>query len=629
MAWGDYDNDSRLDLLSTDAFDTDLYRNLGSNFARVGLNLRGALSGSVAWGDYNNDGWLDFLVTGGSGQSSSYVYRNDTNGSFTRAVTNLIRLARGVGRWGDFNNDGFQDIVLAGETNGVALTRLYRNNRDGSFSEIVTSLPAYLDANATTVDYDNDGRLDVLMMGRVGSESTNVHTKLLRNLGGGTFEDSGVLLPGVRLGFADWGDFDGDGLPDLVFGGRSAGLTNILRLYRNNGDGAFTDFTVGLPALAPDAALWGDYDNDGRLDLLARGQKTLPTPAPSHSLSAVLRNNGDGTFTPNYLQLPELLMTSGAWGDFTGDGRLDAFISGRPRSGIPEARFYRNNWPVFNVPPNSPQQLSAVVSSNTVTLKWNVGSDLQTPSAALSYNVRVGRSSHMGDVVSALSNTNGQRRVPLPGNAGYHTNFMLLDLPPGQYFWSVQAIDTAFAGSSFAPEQVFVISGPPLVSTLSPTNVTTSSATILSAVTPGVADTAAWFEWGTTTNFGNTTEPVLLPADFMPASLSAALTGLSSEITYYYCAVATNSFGVTFGRTQVLQTVFPPTVVPAPGYLTNQLHQIHFLGALGATYSISGSTNLIDWTRLGSAVCIASNQFRFTDSASTNFPVRFYRVTSP
>jgi alpha-tubulin suppressor-like RCC1 family protein len=628
-AWGDYDNDGRLDLLSGDTFSTRIYRNLGSgNFAIVGPNYPGALSGSVEWGDYNNDGWLDMLIVGALSQSS-YVYRNNTNGSFTLIASNLVRLSRGAGRWGDFNNDGSQDILFVAETNGVAFTRLFRNSRDGSFSEVATSLPAYLDANAGTVDYDKDGKLDVLMIGRIGTEMTNVFTKLLRNLGGGNFEDSGVILPGVRLGFADWGDFDADGFPDLILGGQSAGLTNILCLYRNNGDGAFTDLTIGLPALAPDAALWGDYDNDGRLDVLARGQKSLPAPIPPHSLSAVFRNNGDGTFIATYFQLPELRFTSGGWADYSGDGRLDVLIAGRTRSGMFDGRLYRNNWPTVNVRPNSPQQLSAVVSSNTVTLAWNAGSDLQTPSATLTYNVRVGRSSQMGDVVSALSSATGERRIPALGNAGYRTNFILLDLPPGRYLWSVQAIDTAFAGSPFAAEQTFVITGPPIVWTLPPTNVSATFAMVRSAVTPGVAATAAWFQWGTTTNFGSVTEAVLLSPEFAPLSVEAPITGLSPDAIYYYCAVATNALGITFGQMQILQTVFPPTLIPVPGYSTNNFRQFQFLGAPGATYSVSSSTNLIDWVPMGPATFIGSNQFRFTDPASTNFPVRFYRVSNP
>jgi hypothetical protein len=628
-AWGDYDNDGRLDLLSGDTFSTRIYRNSSNgNFITVSPGLPGALSGSVAWSDYDNDGRLDMLIVGALNQRS-YVFRNEVSNSFTLVASNLVRLSRGVGRWGDFNNDGFQDILLAGETNGIALTTLYRNNGAVSFSEVGTALPAYLDANATTVDYDKDGKLDILMMGRTGSEMTNVSTKLFRNLGNDIFEDSGVLLPGVRLGFADWGDFDGDGFADVVLGGQSAALTNILRLYRNNGDGTFADVTIGLPGLEPDAALWGDYDNDGRLDVLARGQKLLPTPVPPQSLSAVLRNNGDGTFTTVYFQLPELRFTSGAWGDFSLDGRLDVFISGRPRSGAGiEGRFYRNNWPVVNVPPGPPNQLTAVVSNDTVTLAWNAASDLQTPTPALTYNVRVGRSSQMGDAVSPLSGVNGERRIPAHGNAGYHTNFTLRDLPPGRYLWSVQAIDTAFAGSPFATEQTFIITGPPIVWTLPPTNVSTTSATMRSTITPGVAAAAAWFQWGTTTNFGNVTEAVLLPPDFASLSVATPITGLSSDSAYYYCAVATNALGITFGQMQILRTVFPPTVIPVPGYSTN-LYQIQFLGAQGATYSVSSSTNLIDWIILGPATSIGSNLFRFTDPASSNFRARFYRVSSP
>jgi alpha-tubulin suppressor-like RCC1 family protein len=626
-AWGDYDNDGRLDLLSGENFGTRIYRNLSNGtFAATGSVLPGIFSGSVVWGDCNNDGWLDILIVGALGPRT-YIYRNNTNGSFTLVVSNLVGVSRGIGRWGDFNNDGLQDILIVGETNSQGVTKIYRNQGNESFIELSTSLPACLDAYATTVDYNNDGKLDILLMGRVGSELTNVFTKLFRNTGHGNFEDSGIVLAGVRLGFADCGDFDGDGLPDIVLGGRSAEQTDILRLYRNNGDGTFTDLSAGLPDLAPDAALWGDYDNDGRLDLLIRGQKSFPASVPAHSLSAVLRNNGNNTFTATYFQLPEIRFSAGGWADYTGDGRLDAFIGGRTRSGN-TMRFYQNNWPGSNVPPDEPQQLSVIVSSNTATFAWNAATDPQSATTVLTYNLRVGRSSQSGDMISPLSALNGGRRIPAFGNVGYSTNFTLVNIPPGQYFWSVQAIDTAFAGSAFADEQIFVVPGPPVVATLGPTNVTANSATVRSAVISGVSQATVWFQWGTTTNFGNVTEAVTLPADFSLLPVSASISNLLAAGTYYYCVVATNLIGITFGETRVLQTVFSPVFNPRLSYVSPHLYQIEFFGASGAAHCISGSTNLIDWVDLGPAVDTGSNRFWFIDYTSTSCPVRFYRVIS-
>jgi alpha-tubulin suppressor-like RCC1 family protein len=628
VAWGDYDNDGKLDLLAANQTLTRLYRNLGGgSFAPVSTSIIGTTSGSVAWGDFNNDGWLDVLVVGTSSTGpSSRIYRNNGNGTFSDIQAALQPVGLGVGRWGDFNNDGRQDVLLVGESNEQPFSKIFQNRGDGDFVEISVSLPAYLDAHAVTLDYDNDGRLDVLLMGRVGTPFADVYAKLYRNAGEGSFVDSGIELPGVRLGFGEWGDFDGDGWPDLLYGGSGTGLWPVLYLFRNQGDGTFSNLSALVPQFAPDAVHWGDYDNDGQPDILARGQQVYSSIVPSNSYSAFLHNNGTNALTYTYLPLPEIWSSSGGVYDYDDDGRLDFVNSGNSRTGS-MLRFYRNNCSTTNTPPTAPGQLACTVSSNALQFGWTRGTDAQSPSMSLTYNVRVGSAPGSGDVVSSLSGSNGLLQVVAPGNAGEATTLLLTNLPAGTYYWSVQSVDAAFASSPFTGDQMVVVPGVPQVSTLGPTNVTSRTAVLLASVIANGSATLSHFEWGSTTNLGHLTEWRLLPADFTTNQVSTLLTNLASSDTYYYRVVASNALGVVYGMERQVQTVYPPLLNSIR--LAGNLLQINFTGSLGAAYDVYTSTNLVNWIHQGQAYSIGSNSFRFVDPLSTSDRVRFYRVASP
>lgn len=627
-AWGDYDNDGKLDLLVTSRALTRLYRNLGNgSFDVVATPIVGVSTGSVAWNDYDNDGWLDMLVVGTTTNgASSRVYRNPGNGTFTDVGVALQPVGAGVGRWGDFNNDGRPDVLLVGETNGGQFSKIFRNDGNGAFTDQSAALPAYRDAHAVTLDYDKDGRLDILLMGRVGSGTGNVFTKLYRNLGGGAFQDSGLTLPGVRLGFGEAGDFDGDGWPDLLYGGRSASLSDVIYLYRNNGNGTFSNRTSLVPQLATDAVHWGDFDNDGRPDILARGQKTFPFTVPPNSYSAAFHNNGTNAMTLSYLPLPEIRFSAGGQCDYDGDGRLDLAITGNSRTGN-QLLFYRNNWIATNTPPTPPSQQTNFVSGTAIVFGWSQGADAETPAASLSYNLRVGRTSGGGEVLSPLSGPDGFRRVVAPGNAGQTTTFTLTNLPPATYFWSVQTIDANFAGSPFGNEQIAVIKGVPVAATLSPTNVTGSAARLSGTVIANGSPTVAYFEWGATTNLDQQTETAALRADFATNQISTVLTNLAPGNAYSFRMVASNALGIAYGQSRQVQTVSPPRLTATR--VSGNVLQINFAGSPGASYGIYASTNLINWILVGPASGVGSNLFQFVDSLSGNEAARFYRVSSP
>ena len=183
----------------------------------------------------------------------------------------------------DFDGDGRLDIVAssaglftvaAGENPNQL--RYFRNNGDGTLSDRTTE--AGLDGlvsglHVIHADYDNDGYLDLLVL-RGAWLDTGHPNSLLRNNGDGTFTDvteaAGLLMPAPTQAAA-WGDYDNDGWIDLFIGNESqGGAAYPSRLFHNNGDGTFRDVAAeaGVAVVGfVKGVVWGDYDNDGRLDL--------------------------------------------------------------------------------------------------------------------------------------------------------------------------------------------------------------------------------------------------------------------------------------------------------------------------------------------------------------------------
>ena len=185
-----------------------------------------ALSGGTVIDDFNGDGNLDIVVTSWGVHDPMAYFESDGRGAFI---------------------DRTQAAGLAGMTGGL---------------------------NAVQADYDNDGWVDLLVLrGAWLGGAGEYPDSLLRNLGDGRFEDvteRAGLLRFHPTHSAAWGDYDNDGWLDLFVGYESRGTPRPCALFRNNGDGTFTDVAreVGLDHVGfVKGVVWGDYDNDGRPDL--------------------------------------------------------------------------------------------------------------------------------------------------------------------------------------------------------------------------------------------------------------------------------------------------------------------------------------------------------------------------
>jgi predicted nucleotidyltransferase len=463
QAWGDYDNDGDLDVLVTGATASypdlgpvsRLSRNDGGSFTDLGTALPGVCYGSAAWGDYDNDGDLDLLLAGATGAYPnlapvSRVYRNDA-GSFTDAGAGLPGVSTASVAWGDYDNDGDLDVLLAGWTGVASISRLYRND-GGNFTDANAGLPGVSMGSVAWGDYDNDGDLDILLTGWTGTAPLS---RVYRN-DGGSFTDIGAGLPGVYFGSVAWGDYDSDGDLDVVMTGWT-GTEATSRVYRNDA-GTFADLGAGLPGVELGSAAWGDYDDDGDLDLLLTGS------TGSEFISRLYRNDSTSfvDIGAEFLGMPGVYQSSGVWGDYDEDGDLDILLTGTASNWEPLTRLYRNNALIRNAPPTAPTNLRGVLGGGTLRLDWDAANDDRTPTGGLTYNLRVGTTPGGSEILSPMAGGTGLRRVVQLGNASHRLTWTLTNpafLGDSRIYWSVQALDASYAGSAFANERVDVPTG--------------------------------------------------------------------------------------------------------------------------------------------------------------------------
>ncbi|MFQ5652939.1 MAG: FG-GAP-like repeat-containing protein [bacterium] len=332
VAFGDFDGDTFEDILVTRFEQSNrFYRNLGDGTfeelsQNVGLNLN-RRNGMPLWGDINNDGRLDLYLAGLDEPNFLFLNRG------SEGLTNITETAS-VGdshkteavAFTDFDLDGFVDLFLF---NRAAENVLYRNKGDLTFERMLSAgLSGRLNAMGLAfADYDNDGDQDVYLV-YDGHQANNLY----RNNGDGTFTDvagsAGVALraEGMAPAFAD---FDNDGLLDLYVTNLGANV-----LYNNNGDGTFTDVTTRAGAGDPGMGwglTWLDYDNDGWLDLYVVNASSFNSPPDPNVL---YHNNHDGTFTIVNENDPTRSLASGfgsACADIDHDGCLDLFITNQDR----------------------------------------------------------------------------------------------------------------------------------------------------------------------------------------------------------------------------------------------------------------------------------------------------------
>ena len=450
--WGDYDNDGYLDLLITGTTNngatTRLYRNTDNGFVDANLGFKALDLASLKWGDYDNDGDLDFVVTGrGDGDTHNSILYTNTGAVFEGDASQLPGVLEGSVDWGDYDNDGDLDLLLTGLLGSLDnFAGVFRND-GGRFTDIEAGLTGIRRGGIAWVDYDVDGDLDILTTGRIDNV-INRRTFLYSN-DEGVFTPESTPFPDVDLSSVAWGDYDEDGDPDLLITG-TTGSEFVARVFRNDG-GSFADINAGLPGVEFSSARWGDADNDGDLDIFLSGA------VPGDRLAAVYINNS-GSFSALDVAFTGVSKSAVAWADYDLDGDLDVFVMGEQGSNNRLATLYTNNSSAINEFPDPPVEFWQEIALETVTLNWDMGNDEETAREGLTYNVRIGTTSGGTDVLAPMADAEAETvEVVRSGNVGHATSWSIRLLKAGVYYWSVQSVDAAFEGSKFGAEQSFVL----------------------------------------------------------------------------------------------------------------------------------------------------------------------------
>jgi len=321
LSWGDFDGDGDIDLLGgstpRDKLTVVLRNDGGKKFvdvaAEIGLTIPDRSARQTNWIDYDNDGDLDVYSTDRGGDNK--LFRN-SGGRFTQVFAGVgpTDARPTVGAcWLDMDNDGDLDLYLANQSG--ATDAMWRNDGD-SFTDVAVALglqgPARTKAEGgvgcAIGDYDNDGDLDIFA-------PNYGHNLLYRNNNNGTFTEVGkavgVGVENHAVG-ADWGDYDNDGDLDLSvisYEGTAGAQSPLNALFRNDGAAGFVNvLTKDSPLNAADHGVqFVDYDNDGALDLTVTDgygpkgghfvfRNALPEDVKKRSLS-VLVLDSKGHFT--------------------------------------------------------------------------------------------------------------------------------------------------------------------------------------------------------------------------------------------------------------------------------------------------------------------------------------------
>jgi chitodextrinase len=308
-------------------------------------------SRGAAWADYDNDGCVDLYVT--QVGAPNHLYRNNCNGTFTDVASEAgvanPAVATGAA-WADYDSDGDPDLYV-GNQNGA--NALYRNNGDGTFTDVAAALGVddiRGTAGVSWADYDGDGDPDLFIANRHVNGLTEDLTDGLYRNDGAAFTDvaplAGIAGSSTRLTYMGvWFDYDADGDPDLYL---AVDYGNDV-LYRNNGDGTFSDVSAAAGVSDPQHGMGiavGDYNEDGCLDVLSTNNTTVDD-LPEFGPSVLYSNHCDGTFS-NVSEAAGILDRKAVeWGvsfvDYDNDADLDLGIvaGGLLSEGQPNV-LYRN-----------------------------------------------------------------------------------------------------------------------------------------------------------------------------------------------------------------------------------------------------------------------------------------------
>lgn len=346
--WVDANNDGKLDLFISNGKaggqNNSLFLNTdGSSFTTVlgqPLVNDNKPSDGATFADCDNDGDLDAFVVNWYNEDNMF-YLNNGGGGFEQQTTQPMIASGGYSEtaaWGDYDNDGKLDLYVtrSGPSTATRRNQLYHNDGNNAFTKILTGdvvINAFLSRSVNWTDIDTDGDLDLFV---TNEGASNNNENIYRNDGNGVFvriTTGDIVNNGGSTMSSSWGDYDNDGDLDVYL--CNDGADNAL--FRNDGNFSFTKIT-GDPVTMTNShsfsSAWSDIDNDGDLDLFVTNA-FAPVIEPLHNF--LFSNNGNGTFTKieDGWVATDLAWSYGcAFGDYDNDGFQDLAVATTALGGV-------------------------------------------------------------------------------------------------------------------------------------------------------------------------------------------------------------------------------------------------------------------------------------------------------
>ncbi|WP_045474910.1 FG-GAP-like repeat-containing protein [Winogradskyella sp. PG-2] len=326
----------------TDSFSQISFENLASD-SGINVVCGNTLFGNgITFYDYDNDGWDDITIASAEGDPIRFL--KNINGNFVNQNLNINdnNWKNKQINWVDIDNDGDNDLFITSDT---SINRLFKNLGNMILEEITGTSGMLTEVlvtyGASWGDYNNDGFIDVFLSNR----DTTIPNVLYKNNGNNTFtlvnSEAGIINTGMLSFCSAFFDYNNDGYQDIYVANDKVEYTNTL--YKNNGNGTFTDVSeISGTDIAIDAmsVTISDFNADGWMDIY------VSNDVPGNAL---LKNNGDGTFT-DIAESSQTTANTVSWGavflDADNDSDLDLYVSAEHDGTIPgylSSAFYENN----------------------------------------------------------------------------------------------------------------------------------------------------------------------------------------------------------------------------------------------------------------------------------------------
>ncbi len=473
VSWGDYDKDGDKDVAvmgqsSSLGAVTILYQNNAGVFENTEQNFVNVFGGDITWVDLNKDGYIDLVVSGYDGvltTPSTKVYINTIVGPSNIFIEpsegyELPQLFSTKMAWGDLDNDGDIDLAIAGQDaeDNFVFDVYFKDDTTNNYIKddgFGYEGNGFINGDLKIVDRDLDGDNDIIYTGEnrdgyaIGGTVFNTYIKATNNynnyynnytprLKNSAIEVAKLSVASNNISVLSSGE-DNDGNIKLFLDGDE------------NQNDRFPTLKNGDLAVA-------DYNNDGKNDILFTGENQSGVPVTKlfkqvPASSYCFAESYD--FKDSGIELIGLRASTANWVDYDMDGDLDLFLTGVGESGA-ETLLYQTE--VANKKNNAPSQITGLelvdLGNGNVRFNWDLPEDDYATN--LGYVIRVGTTPGGTELSNTESDlVTGERLISKA--PPIYNNFYDMQLDPGNYYWSVQAVDPGLKGGVFSDENAFTL----------------------------------------------------------------------------------------------------------------------------------------------------------------------------